>query len=470
MESFDVEGHFWPVDEPEKKISGRLRFDDKKGVELDLIGTFDSFHAASKEKDHPRILGLVAGGKSVTLENCLNGGTSGELLSGFHRQSHSAQFLFQGAHFEPDESLEFTSISVATDHLAHWVQRAEIETAVDRNISNRRSVSMNLTVPENETLDLERGRLSLGFFWKTEGDSLTSKRLTHACKFKLEFDDLVPLPKLLRFGQAIQDLVTIGIDVPVLFSSVELKRPDVVHKFEDGTHIDLPITFFAAPAAKVERSPKPPPRHRIIFSYEQLGGINGVAAWLAVAEKFRPVLGSLLSFRYSPMYMENKFQNCLQAAETFHRIGLTNEIDPKAVFKSKKRKALRNVPSRVQRDWINRELQYANEKRLRRRLDEMASLAGTIFSELVGDPIAWTKRVTNQRNALVHRDPRRTVSDSNGGTLYFLAESAYFLVVLCLLRECGVPDEVLQRIGKNDRFTWIAKHVKEELLKSDGSS
>jgi len=467
VENIDVEGHFWPVGHPENQVAGRLRFDERRGVELDLIGSFHSFEemfAEESAKEH-RILGLIDGGKYVTLERCFQTNSRLEGFSDVRRQSFSAQHLLHGAHFEPDEPAEFTSITVDTDYLSHWVQRSEIRTEIDPSVPGSRSIRLDLSVPEKESFDLNLGTLSLGFHWKTEGDRRASMKLSHGCIFTREFDSVTPLRDVLRFGRAIQDLVTIGTDVPVLQSSVELKHPDIAHTFEDGTRTYLPIRFFAQPSAKIERSPKPPDARRMIFSYDQIGGIKGVAEWLSVRDRYRQVLGTLLSFRYSPMYMENKFQNCLQAAETFHRIRFSNELEPKADFKSRKRKVVSYIPLRTQREWVKKSLEYANEPRLRQRLEEMVAFADPPFSSLVGDPAAWAKRVTDQRNTLVHLDPRRSGADVEGGTLYFLAESAYFLVVLCLLRECGVPDDTIRQIEKNERFQFIAEHVKDELSK-----
>ena len=46
-----------------------------------------------------------------------------------------------------------------------------------------------------------------------------------------------------------------------------------------------------------------------------------------------------------------------------------------------------------------------------------------------------------------------------GPRMHWLAESLYFLVVLCLLRECGVPGKVLLKVQQNQMF----KHISEQL-------
>jgi hypothetical protein len=46
-------------------------------------------------------------------------------------------------------------------------------------------------------------------------------------------------------------------------------------------------------------------------------------------------------------------------------------------------------------------------------------------------------------------------------SLHLLSESVYFLVALCLLRECGASDATLAKIQQHQRFIWLAGRLAE---------
>ena len=116
------------------------------------------------------------------------------------------------------------------------------------------------------------------------------------------------------------------------------------------------------------------------------------------------------------------------------------------------------VPNEWQR-WLREQLQYSNEPRLKQRLLDLAGYAGDTFTNLVGDVNKWAENLKDVRNRSVHRSAARV--DPGGPSMYYLAESAYFLVALCLLRDCGVSSEALAKIRDHQRYKWLAAHLRE---------
>jgi hypothetical protein len=57
---------------------------------------------------------------------------------------------------------------------------------------------------------------------------------------------------------------------------------------------------------------------------------------------------------------------------------------------------------------------------------------------------------------------RSTAEQPEGlaSSLYLLSESTYFLVALCLLRECEVPEATLSKIREHQRFQSLAEQLK----------
>lgn len=76
---------------------------------------------------------------------------------------------------------------------------------------------------------------------------------------------------------------------------------------------------------------------------------------------------------------------------------------------------------------------------------------------LVGDLEAWLDVVKEDRNHVAHRLGRRSREDAPHQ--YFLAESLYWLYVLCILRHCSAPVRVFSRIEEHQHMIWLAPKI-----------
>ena len=119
MENLDVTGTFWRAGKPDRKVSGRLTFNDADGLELSLIGSLHdpkevlSRHTGpvvsvpldelySLDSESIRILGETPKGY-VTLDGCWR--KSGSSPS---QEVYDSETAFLGAHFDEDKPLVFT--------------------------------------------------------------------------------------------------------------------------------------------------------------------------------------------------------------------------------------------------------------------------------------------------------------------------------------------------------------------------
>lgn len=162
----------------------------------------------------------------------------------------------------------------------------------------------------------------------------------------------------------------------------------------------------------------------MLFTFEQMGGLPGLASWLAVADRFRPALSALLSVRYmAGMYSDNRFLNTVLATETFHRIRFDNNAMPIDEFKCLRRTLVESAPEE-HRERVQGWLQFSNERPLRDRLLESANYAGGPFKSLAGNMDEWARRVIQTRNRFIHYDAKKPYR-ADGATLHFLSESLF---------------------------------------------
>jgi hypothetical protein len=323
-------------------------------------------------------------------------------------------------------------------------------------------VSIALEPLLDETVELSQGRLRLLFSYGMHGDNLTSSTLIHGCAFEVRLDEVIDLnEQLMQYATALRDLVTIGVDSASQIEEITLWHPNVVRELSDGRTQETPTKLWLQNRfANSDETPRQP--NQMLFTFDQFGGLEAVGNWLTVAERYRAVLNSLLSSRYGiPVFEENRFQNFVQAAETFHRIRFPNFLRPKSEYTSLKRNLVKQVP-RQWRNWLNDQLQYSNEPRFVNRLIDLSDLAGAPFATLVGDMERWVNSIKRLRNSLVHYQGERPVI-SDGERIHFLAESVFYLVVLCLMRESFVLDSVIAGLVDNEGFQILKTQLVRQL-------
>ena len=148
------------------------------------------------------------------------------------------------------------------------------------------------------------------------------------------------------------------------------------------------------------------------FRMRDIDGIAGVKQWIELYDKFRPVLDLIKDARKKPLeQVESNFIRLVIAVEAFARI--------------KKGKQSINFKKEL-RDMITKEARE-NAKDL-------------------------SAKIVKFRNNLVfHRGLR---GDFSIHELYRLSESMYCLLILCLLRECGLREEILTRVRSHQYVMW----------------
>jgi hypothetical protein len=187
------------------------------------------------------------------------------------------------------------------------------------------------------------------------------------------------------------------------------------------------------------------------MSFDYLGGLLTIVRWIQSARRMRPVIGGLLSIRNTPnIFLENRYDNLVGAAETFHRIALDNRVRPQHDF-DELVAAIVESTEPEHRDWLRGILEHANEPRLRHRLKKMCDAVSPVMTELVGDIDRWTTVVAALRNRLTHHDDTVTF-EWEPADAFWLGDSVYVLVATNLLVFCGVETDVLMSLFASGRI------------------
>ena len=421
MNNLDAKGHFWLAGKPETQVPGHLTFDSATGARLDL---FESFRTSwSVEKGPIRIQGK-AGGKILTLDDCQ---LTDPAMSHIEQKRYRPWTIFDGAHFAEDQPLDFKAVTLQISPLEPWVGRSgvKIDWNRDKDSCTIKPLLITYTPIDPDCVKKENWDLELSFSHGVRDNQFVETTIEQSCRFTLRFLKPQPLEEVLHKCSSLRHLVTAGIDRHVSFVNIVLSHADITWTLPSGEEVAKPIAVHRQwLESETPKGGYVIPRNTMLFTYEDIGGLEGVARWLERPTQYRTVTGLLMSHWYTPnMYLDNKLFNVMAAAEAWERIRLNK--------------------------------QTINFKEV---LNTLTAKAGAIFESLVEDVPRWIKKVVQTRNNIVVHPGLQGQDDNT--SLYYLFESVYFLIVFCLLRECDVPESTFTKMRIHRKVAWINKNIK----------
>ena len=361
----------------------------------------------------------------LTLIDCFRTNTSVQ-MRGIIREQYRSSIMLSGCQIDESQPLVFNAVHLNLRHLDDWIRKTG--TTIDINYGQHsvgaEKIQITCNFLESEVISVDIGQLELVFTYKFDLDPFRPITLTENAELRVQFAEPQPLQDAFKICTALKNLVTIGIDTPASIAKVSLTHSDFVYELSERQVSPVPIELYAQglgdhSQSKVEKIHP----SQMLFTFEDIGGLKGIAQWLKTWAKFEPAINSLLGHWYLPtIYTDNRLLNIIIAAETLERIRLGEQ-----------------------------------DFNLSEGLETLATFAGEPFNELVQDVKPWAKEIVIVRaNNLVHRGLRGDIESSR---MFWLSESLYFLVVFCLLRECGVAEDTLSNISRRQRFRMIAKQL-----------
>jgi hypothetical protein len=412
--TIEIEGFFWIPDQPDNKAAGRLTFDDAEAANLALIGSLDT------SRDVSRIIGLASDGV-YTLDDCF---VLRSEISGITKQTYSVGRIFGGVAYDTGEEPMFDRVDLCVANLIEWVQPPEIVDDADfgRGPDGRgQRFAVTLDEWEGQQIALPHGALRLGQSRGLRGDGLRERTLAQDLWFSLRLDARQPLAEVLDIASDLQDLVSIGTDRVAAYEYVRLYDSEFYREGPNGQRIPEAIRLLVPWHAQPDSKSRPPSEYDMAFTFNDLGGMDGVARWLEVATRCRSMLGHVMTTRYVRMFADIKLSFRLAALNGLH---MTWKGYEREVFVT---------------------------------LTQLAELAGAPFTALVPDVEAWCRQVKDERHNLAHHYGRP--AHVNNSELYNSAEVANWLFVLCMLRLAQAPEAVFERIGKNPQLRWLQRKL-----------
>jgi hypothetical protein len=195
----------------------------------------------------------------------------------------------------------------------------------------------------------------------------------------------------------------------------------------------------------------------MVASYEAIASNfqDILKKWFECHERLEPVL-DLYSAVITNLVLTDKsrFLYLAQAMEVYHaRSVFTGTVQTKECFRKRRDAILENV-SDVEKEWLKEKLHYANQKTLAERLDDILDRHKVEVQRLTFNINDFALKVRHSRNYYTHYDQDLWDSGkvADGLELRRIVYALIYLLEVCLLKELGIKGapiaEVLDRYSK----------------------
>jgi hypothetical protein len=449
MEELNEVGEWWLPSQPDRKVGGRLTFSVDDGARLSLIGSLRDWleegrevapgHIEFGEDDltaagnYGRLHGQV-GASAYTLDGCFRVRVSRNLFGGLATEEIHADQIYRGAWYEPDEVVVANRLSVRLLHLPYWMPPSRIQAEWSDRTSDTDPGYPIVTVAaqpvSNETLTLvDDATLTILQTVGTEGDGIVRRSITQDFAVQIETPDRRGCQDLMALMRDVQDVVSIGLNRTACIEAATFYDPELARDDGDRRR-EIPLGFLAQWSDREGwREPQVLTEYDRLFSFTDIGAADGLAKLLRTASRYRSELRRVTATRNGrSMFTSDRLVNRAAAIESFDRA-----------------------------------LTGASSSRFRTRIKRCTTLAGEPFEHLVGDLTAWVDLFKTRRDLHAHHLER--APDEGGFLDLIMADCAYFLFVLCLLRDADAPPQVFELIKQNRDYEWLAKQVPAVLAK-----
>lgn len=391
LEQITHSGEWWVPSNPEKRIKGKLTFNQTDGARLNLEEAFT---------ESPKIIYGISlpDGKDITLQDCFP--LTWE-IPGFPYEEFKvfAHRVFLGAHFNKSEDVKFNSLNCQMSNFFEWLWKYgiyyESKTSKDVLIKYNRPDTISILINPELRIDID---FRHSFSSKRRNGEVQLKQFAYVSfhpKENKDIDDYLNLMHHFRNFLCLATHVSIFPQEIIGFTDDKLSS-----KVEVFYQIDTPINT----EADVYNS---------LFTFKDVENKfeTCLQNWYTKYDILKPVCQLYVGSLYGRfVYLDLRFLSLVQALEAYHRIAVSNKI-------------------------------Y-----LRIRLEALCEMFSTIINTLITDREHFINKVVDTRNYLTHHNPKLKEKSTEGKELFIITEKLRMMVEMCLLKEIGFNSEEIKNL------------------------
>lgn len=464
MEEFEYAGIWWLPENPDKKISGTLKFHPVEGANLELIGSFKGIEDLNTVLQPDIISGITSNSKIITLYKCYES-PSHMSVPGFLRSSFIASMVFLGYHFEKEEDIIFDSLALNYSHLEEWARITGFQFKIESDSKNHLTKQeVRYSFPEKVEAKLSNLNISFDYNFTSGGDRIKEVKLKQTMFIKIEPHKPVHFNDYQRnICYHIQNFLSLAIGRAVSPLIIKGKTNACKTKLPDGRVVYNDILIFYSIKDLPDLSKKLHP-FDMLFSFRDISANfeKYLRNWFAKSEVLQPVHDLYFGILYNPsMYLQHEFLSLIQALESYHRRvddgKYVSDDDYTQIYET----LISAIPQELDNDFresLEQKLKYHNEFSLRKRLKELLKKCGAVGNLLIHDNERFVEDVVTTRNFLTHYDKSIEMKAKTGQELYRLVQKMKFILEIGFLIELDMPVETIKAlVSQNQRYQYLAK-------------
>lgn len=422
------DGRWWLL-EDHHVVGGRLSLIG--GVwDLTVMGWLGPWDPTAQPTPYPRTIHGEIGTTPVTLLDVVGGGWKARLSSEPPYISNvKINQIVVGGHADPH--VRFKGAGARLLQLNEWANRRKFTTTTGENFS---SDTVVYTQPRDLEAQLPHAKARLSSRWGQSSDPVMLSSVSMTADEWVFFDFETPL-----------ELETVQHDyVRPLANLLELvsNRATAVLEFvvtpDDADDRAEPWSVLSWEA----RDAIPAPRHpaELIFTLRHVDFTTVMPAWWRLQPDF-DVVAMLLSSVRGRSSVANQFLNAASAIESYHR-HLVGELKPSPEHEARKER-IRESLTKEDWTWLGPFVKRSHEPSFGERVQAVVGRAGALFPPVVGNVKSWRTWVREARDSVAHRGPRMFDIEAEWMTAVRVTETIKWLLTLVLLRDLGIPDDVI---------------------------
>ena len=449
----ETRGEFWLPGNPDQRLPGILSISEPGEVTLEIEGdmkfAFDRRNPDGMIGKLSRIVGLVEPGGHVTLENCPYSITSNSERGATSLCRPTLAFI--GTSYGKDEKVNLTEFRFSVEGLDEWLmlssvhERTDVQREHSQTTFQRRGPSIRLS--SDATIAEFLVKLT---YSRPQGTPVMGARITKKAYISLKSDKPRELRHFRDLAYKLCNFLSLALDQPVSMQSISVSN---MHECSNRESIQpLSISLFGQFAPRNERRPVTD-ELKILLPFQRISNIleQLVINWLEAYEANEPAFDLYFLTRSSEaLTLEVKLILLLQGIETLHRREGQGEPQmPEDEF-ANIRSSLLQVCPKDRRKWLKGVLEYANEIKYRKRVEDMIRP----FQHCLGiknskERKYFVHKVVKTRNYFTHYDKRNEDLARGMRDLILLSYRLEALFQLHLLRLIGLSTEQIDFIVEN---------------------
>jgi len=470
MESTKIseEGYWWLPESPEKKIPGKLEFNDQNGGTLLLMGSIREINSTSPHSNEKLIIGIGTNGTKYTLENCSQF-SSTYLTSGISKISYNISVIYQNFSFTKPDDIVFYKMSIQFSNLKDWVMRDQFKiTHVQEEGESPQSEEIKIIRPLKKTIAIGRDHLEIACSSASSigVDSFTLKnrrRINIILYEPLSFANFFQ-----KYIRHIQNYLSLALGKAVYPISIIASSKNAINEFPDGKKIPAPITIYAQYYSYPEDFPQIHPL-RVLFLFSDIKNDfeQSFNLWISKVDLLEPIIDLYFGTLYNDkLYLQSKFLNLTQAMESYHRRRYGGTYT--SPEENEKLSNILNgaIPPNIASDHkesIKGKFKYLHEFSQRKRFKDLIHILhsnyGDIFDKYLENSNQFVEDVVNTRNYNTHFDENLKGKAKDGFDLFVLTEKQKFLLEICFLSEIGFSKErVVTLLNKTQKYQFLLSY------------